>query len=107
MNNVVDMKNVKVTERTIEGAEPPVPMKMVPVTITGFLRDGKTVNDRVEISIPQSQKEYAPAMAWLWNQYRQAGTISFKEKGDKFSIYPLTSFEKIEMEFSSIVGVTL
>lgn len=92
---------------TDQTAPPSVPMKLVPVTITGFLRDGKTVEDKVEVSIPQSQKDYAPAMAWLWNQYRTAGTISFKEKGDKFSIYPLTSFEKIEMEFSSIVGVTL
>lgn len=87
--------------------QPPVPMKMIPVTITGFLRDGKTVNDKVEIKIPQAENDYTTAMAWLWNQYRQAGTISFKEKGDRFLIYPLTAFERIEMEFSSVVGVTI
>lgn len=112
MSKVVDITDVNVTERTIENAQPPqppapIPMKIVPVTITGTLRDGKTVTDKAEMNMPQAETGYVSAMAFLWNQYKLAGTLSFKDSENKFTIYPLHAFDKIELEFASVVGVTL
>lgn len=84
------------------------PRKLVPVTITGRLHNGKTITDKMELALPQSLNDYVPAAAFVWSQYQKAGTISFREPGtDRFEFYPLSAFEKLEVEFSSVVGVTL
>lgn len=84
------------------------PRKMLPVTITGTLPSGKTISDKMEIAIPQKENDYVQVAAFVWNQYRQAGTISFREPGgNHFVFYPLTAFEKIDVEFSTVVGITL
>lgn len=107
MSKVVDINNVTVTERTVEGAEPSIPRKIVPVNVVGTLRDGREVKDRIELQLPQTDTDYTGATAWIWQRYLQAAAISFREPGDRFVIYPLSAFEKLELEFSSVVGVTL
>ncbi len=84
------------------------PRKMVPITVTRTFPNAKTVTDKMEIAIPQKENDYVQVAAFVWNQYKQAGTISFREPGgNRFVFHPLSSFEKIEIEFSSVVGVTL
>lgn len=105
MGEVVGIGTAKEPEVKFPDQEP---RKLIPVTITGFFSDGKSVSDKLEIAVPQNENDYVKYAAFVWNQYRQAGTISFREPGGyRYVFHPLSSFEKIEIEFSAVVGVTL
>lgn len=89
-------------------APPPVQHEFFKVTLTGLLRDKdlQPVSQEFHDQRPQGTVD-AISLAQMWFKVRQLGGMVFDDSPTKATFYPLDSFEKITIELSPVIGVTL
>ena len=92
---------------TVPPAEEPK-YEFFKITLTGLLRDKDAQPVRQEFHDQRIQgTSDAISLAQSWFKVRQLGGMVFDDNPTKATFYPLDSFEKITIEMSPVIGVTL
>jgi hypothetical protein len=66
----------------------------------------RVVIQETGIPIPKGSPRDQVALL-MWKLLAATGGLSVKLKEDQYVLYPLNAFEKIDLEFSTVSGVTL
>lgn len=84
----------------------PAPVnEVVKITITGFRASGN-VEQVLELGRPQGSKS-DESISYVWQRVRGIGGIVLSDNADSATFYALETFEKVTIEVSPAVGVSL
>lgn len=89
---------------------PPEPVKLetVKVTVAGILNkvDSQPVENNMEVTRVQGDSD-GQVIAYVWKSIRELGGLIFNDAANRVTFFPLEAFEKITVDVSPVVGVTL
>ena len=88
--------------------QPPIQQETVKILVTGRLqdKDAQPVENHMELTRAQGAPN-GESIAYVWARIRALGGLVFDDSANKATFFPLESLERITIEVSAPVGVTL
>lgn len=83
------------------------PTESVKITVSGFRGDEQPIEQVMHLDQQQGTLS-GQSIAYVWGRIKALGGIVVDgDGGNKATFYPIEAFEKINIEVSPVIGVTL